>query len=60
MMGKLVNYMNKVTLTKKIVIEFDVINNNLNFLNEDGMTYIELMGALEYVKMMIYKDWMGN
>ena len=47
-----------VALTKKLVIEVDVLTGKMHVTNEDEMTYIEVMGALEYAKMMFYQDWM--
>lgn len=50
--------MESPTLTKKLVIEVGVVDGKMNVLNEDEMSYIEVLGALEYAKMMFIKDWM--
>ena len=44
-------------LKKRLVIEFDVVNGYVELDNEDNMSYIEILGALEYAKMMLIKDW---
>jgi hypothetical protein len=49
-----------IQLKKKLEIEIDVIEGNIDFNNNDELSYIEILGALEYVKMMIVKDWMGE
>lgn len=43
---------------KKLVVELDIVKGDISFINDDEMTYIEIMGALEYVKMLVYRDWM--
>jgi len=45
-------------MKKKIVIELNIVDGNVDFLNEDELSYFEIMGMLEYVKMMVIKDWM--
>jgi len=47
-------------LKKRLVIEFDVVNGYVELDNEDEMSYIEILGALEYAKMMLYRDWMES
>lgn len=47
-------------IKKKLIIEIDVIDGNMNIINEDDMSYIEVMGTLECAKMMFIKDWMGE
>lgn len=49
--------MDAVSLKKKLVIEVDVISGTMNFINDDEMSFIEILGALEYTKWMVQKDW---
>jgi hypothetical protein len=48
-----------VKLTKRLVIEYDIVDGEMRFENEDDMSYGEILAALEYTKMMIMKDWLG-
>lgn len=50
--------MEQVSIKKKLVIEYDVITGTMDFTNDDEMAFAEILGALEYVKWMIHKDWM--
>lgn len=47
-------------LTKKLVIEVGMIDGQMNVMNDDEMSYIEVLGVLEYAKMMFIKDWMED
>ncbi|GIP55945.1 hypothetical protein [Paenibacillus vini] len=46
----------ELKLTKKIVLELDVVNGEVTFDNPDDMTNFEAIGLLEYTKMMLYRD----
>lgn len=49
--------MNDVSIKKKLVIEYDVITGNMDVINEDDMSFGELLAALEYAKWLLHKDW---
>ncbi|UVI31204.1 hypothetical protein [Paenibacillus spongiae] len=50
--------MENVSLKKRIVLEVDVVTGRIDFLNEDEMSFPEILGTIEYAKMMVMKDWM--
>jgi hypothetical protein len=52
--------MGAIGIKKKLVVELDIINGTTDVINDDEMSYVEIMGALEYAKMMIIKDWMES
>lgn len=52
--------MESVKLTKRIVIEYDVLRGDMRFDNEDDMSYAEILAALEYTKFMLMKDWLND
>ncbi|EHS59454.1 hypothetical protein [Paenibacillus sp. Aloe-11] len=45
--------MNAPTMTKQIIIEFDVLTGDVDYKNPDQLTYIEALGMIEFAKMMI-------
>lgn len=45
-------------LKKILNIELDLITSKVAVNNEQDMTYIEIMTALEYAKMMMMRDWL--
>lgn len=47
-------------LKKRLIIEYDVIEGEMTMINEDEMTFIELLGMIEYAKMMIHEDHHGT
>lgn len=49
--------MSEVNLKKKIVIEYDIITSNMEVINDDEMSFAEILAALEYAKWMLHKDW---
>jgi hypothetical protein len=49
--------MEQVKVKKTVTIEVDVVSGGIEVMNNDEMSYIEIIGALEYAKMMYYKEW---
>lgn len=43
---------------KTLNIELDLITSKVTVNNSEDMTYIEIMTALEYAKMMMMRDWL--
>lgn len=52
--------MNPVGLKKTFTIELDVIDGKIHFLNPDELSYIEILGMIEYAKMMVMQDWLDE
>lgn len=52
--------MNEVSIKKKLVIEYDIITGTMDVLNEDELSFAEILAALEYAKWMLHKDWMQS
>lgn len=48
--------MGVIGFTKTFRIEYDPVKGEIDFENEGEMTYTEVLAALEYVKMMIFKE----
>lgn len=40
-------------MKKQFVIEVDVVEGSVDYQNPDDMTFYEVLGAMEYVKLMI-------
>ena len=47
----------QAALKKKLVIEIDVVTGNIDCINDDELTYAEILGTLEYAKFMFMKEW---
>jgi hypothetical protein len=47
-------------MKKQLIIELNVVTGEVEALNEDELTYFEIMGMLEYAKMMFLKDWLED
>jgi len=45
-------------IVKKIIIEVDVVNNVMTFDNPDELSYLEILGIIEYAKMSIMETRM--
>lgn len=45
-------------IKKTLNIELDLITSRVEVINSDDMTYIEIITALEYAKMMMMRDWL--
>lgn len=50
--------MDQVELKKTFTIELDIVSGEIHFKNPDEISYLELLGMIEYVKMMVMEDWM--
>lgn len=48
------------TLTKQFIIEIDVINGTVDYSNPENLTYFEVVGMIEYAKMMIVKEFLED
>jgi hypothetical protein len=47
-------------MKKTLVIDLNVIDGSIDIKNEDSLTFFEVMGLLEYAKMMFLKDWLDD
>jgi len=47
--------MERASITKKVTIELDIITGNVDVVDE-GMSYHELLGALEMAKAIVMRD----
>jgi hypothetical protein len=50
----------QASLKKTLTIEIDICSGEISFLNPDEIAYLEMLGMIEYVKMMVLKDWLGE
>lgn len=48
--------MEELKVSKRITIELDLVNGEVTFDNPDGLTDFEVIGLLEWAKMMLYQD----
>lgn len=46
-------------MVNKITIEYDVITGETT-VNWDDMSYAELLGLIEFAKMMVYNNWIED
>lgn len=49
--------MEQPNIKKKLVIEIDVVDGGISFQNDDELSYLEILGVLEYTKWMVQNDW---
>ena len=40
-------------MKKQFIIEVDPVNGSVDYLNPDDMSYFEVLGAIEYTKLLI-------
>ncbi|MCM3703802.1 hypothetical protein [Paenibacillus macerans] len=52
--------MNTPTLTKQFIIEIDMINGAIDYKNPDELTYFQVVGMIEYAKMMITREFLED
>jgi hypothetical protein len=52
--------METTSLVKTFKIEYDPITGTIDYKNDDNLTYAEVLGAIEYVKMMITKAYIED
>jgi hypothetical protein len=45
-----------IGITKKLNIEVDVVENTITFDNPDELSHLEILGILEYTKMIVIED----
>jgi hypothetical protein len=50
--------MDTVTLKKTLTVELDIVSGEIRFYNPDEIAYLEMLGMIEYVKMMVIDDWL--
>lgn len=50
--------MDQVALKKSFTIELDIVSGEMHFYNPDEIAYLELLGMIEYAKMMVMQDWL--
>lgn len=48
----------KAELTKQFIIEIDMISGQVDYKNPDELTYFQVMGMIEYSKLMITKEFL--
>lgn len=48
------------TLTKQFIIEIDVLSGEIDYKNLDDLTYFQVMGMIEYAKLMITKEFLNE
>jgi len=51
--------MEQATITKKVLITLDIITGQIE-IEQDDMTYFELLGMLEAAKMLVVRDFIGE
>jgi hypothetical protein len=44
-------------MKKSITIEYDVVNSEMEIKDDEDLSYLELVGLLEFAKLMITKDY---
>lgn len=40
-------------MKKKFIIEVDIVEGSVDYKNPDELSYLEVLGAMEFVKLMI-------
>jgi hypothetical protein len=49
-----------MTLEKKIIITMNQIDGSIEYEHDGGPTYAETLGMLEYIKLILAKEWMDE
>jgi hypothetical protein len=49
---------NTPTMTKQFIIEIDMITGAIDYQNPEELTYFQVVGMIEYAKMMITKEFL--
>lgn len=47
-------------MKKTFTITIDHINGEVDYDNVDDLSFFEVLGAIEYLKMMIHKQWLTD
>lgn len=47
-------------MKKVLTIEVDYVDGSIDYSNPDELTYSEALGAMEFVKLLITKDFMDE
>jgi len=43
-------------MKKQIIVEIDVVSGDISFHNPDEMNVFEILGALEFVKALVFQE----
>lgn len=44
------------SLVKQFIIEMDIVNGTVDYKNPDGLTSIQVLGMIEFAKVLITKE----
>jgi hypothetical protein len=47
-------------MKKSITIEYDVVNYEMELKDTEDLSYLELLGLLEFAKLLITRDYIGE
>jgi hypothetical protein len=51
---------NIAELKKAFTIEIDIPTGAVTYNNKDNLSYTEVLGIIEYAKLMITKEWLDD
>ncbi|OMD08392.1 hypothetical protein [Paenibacillus odorifer] len=51
---------NSIPMMKQVVIQMNVIDGTIDFEHDENITYSEVLGMIEYTKMLIMQRWLDE
>ncbi|WP_199615040.1 hypothetical protein [Paenibacillus alkalitolerans] len=48
------------SLKKQFIIEIDVIDGSVDYTNPDELSYVEVLGMIEFAKLMITREFLNE